>query len=159
MSEHKIKNLIKSNGFKYIKQKWVKEDSIQVTSREFIQGEQEEDVDMTVLEEQQEDLVHVGSHVMNSQDFTQDEKDSPGFTLDEMNSLRRIINEWDQVKQPATEHNLINRIEAMPKDEKVRKTIVISKVVGEQLDEFCKINRVQKSTVLELAIKNLLDEY
>jgi len=161
-SDHKIRKLIKSNGYKYINQKWIKENSLHTSSHNFTLNEQEEGVNMNVLEEQQENIIEDTLHT-HSHDFTKDETtsheiSSQVFTLDEIELIRAMMNDWKRVKQPI-ENDLISKIEAMPKDEKIRKTIVISKVVGEQLDEFCKINRVQKSTVLELAIKNLLEEF
>jgi len=76
------------------------------------------------------------------------------FTLQEIEALKSLIRHSDPI---AT--GLIGRIEMLPKDDKVRKTIVISQSVGDKLDEFCKVKRVQKSSVLELAIEDIIKRY
>lgn len=76
------------------------------------------------------------------------------FTSQEIETLKSLIRNSDPI---AT--GLIGRIESFPKDEKVRKTIVISQSVGDKLDEFCKAKRVQKSSVLQLAIEDIIKRY
>jgi hypothetical protein len=98
--------------------------------------------------------VHIPSHEVNSHDFTLDESSSHEFTFDEVLAIRNMIYKSDPV-----EVGLVSRIESLPKDEKVRKTIVISQSVGDKLDEFCKVKRVQKSSVLELAIEDIIKRY
>lgn len=98
--------------------------------------------------------IHTTSHEVNSHDFTLDESSSHEFTFDEVLAIRNMINKSDPV-----EVDLVSRIESLPKDEKVRKTIVISQSVGDKLDEFCKVKRVQKSDVLTLAIEDIISRY
>lgn len=98
--------------------------------------------------------VHTTSHEVNSHDFTLNESSSHEFTFDEVLAIRNMIKKSDPV-----EVDLVSRIESLPKDEKVRKTIVISQSVGDKLDEFCKVKRVQKSSVLELAIEDIIKRY
>ena len=99
--------------------------------------------------------IHTTSHDVNSQEFTEiGETNSYGFTLGEVEAIRALINTSDPV-----EVDLVSRIEALPKHDKVRKTIVISSSVGDKLDEFCRVKRVQKSAVLELAIEDIIKRY
>lgn len=82
------------------------------------------------------------------------ETTSHEFTSQEIEALKSLIRRSDPI---AT--GLIGRIESLPKNEKVRKTIVISRSVGDKLDEFCKVKRVQKSDVLALAIEDIIKRY
>lgn len=88
--------------------------------------------------------IHTTSHDVNSY----------GFTFEEVEAIRALINKSDPV-----EVDLLSRIEALPKHDKVRKTIVISQSVGDKLDYFCKVKRVQKSSILELAIEDIIKRY
>lgn len=97
---------------------------------------------------------HTPSHNVNSHDFTLNESSSHEFTLDEVLAIRNMIHKVDPV-----EVDLVSRIESLPKDEKVRKTIVISQSVGDKLNEFCKAKRFQKSDVLALAIEDIIAKY
>lgn len=99
--------------------------------------------------------IHTTSHDVNSHEFTEkDESSSHEFTWDEVLAIRSMINKSDPV-----EIGLLSRIKDLPKDDKVRKTIVISQSVGDKLDEFCAAKRVQKSAVLHLAIEDIIKRY
>jgi len=99
--------------------------------------------------------IHTTSHDANSHDFTQkSESSSYEFTLEEVVAIKALIHKSD----PA-EVDLLNRIKDLPKHDKVRKTIVISQSAGDKLDEFCRVKRVQKSNVLELAIEDIIKKY
>ena len=94
--------------------------------------------------------IHTTSSILEKNSETT----SHEFTSKEIEALKSLINNSDPI---AT--GLIGRIKDLPKDDKVRKTIVISQSVGDKLDEFCKVKRVQKSSVLELAIEDIISRY
>lgn len=149
---------IHNRGYKYDKQRmeWVM-DIIHTTSHSFTLGEQDKKNVVTIgFDEPKEETVHIDSHDVNSHDITEGEQSSHGFTLDEMESIKVMLNDW---KKSVDSPDLVDRIEALPKDEKVRKTIVISESIGKRLDEFCKVNRVQKSDVLASAIEDFIRRY
>jgi hypothetical protein len=165
MNESNMIKQIKDHGYKYDKQKreWGM-DIVHTTSHGFTLGEKKANNVVSigfdsVPEEQQEDLIHTASHDVNSHKFTQDETSSHDFTWDEIEAIRTMLNDWKKDADPVGKTDLVNRVKAIPKDEKARKTIVISKVVGERLDNFCEENRVQKSSVLELAIEDFISKY
>lgn len=85
------------------------------------------------------------------------------FTLDEISILTEIIHEWKQkkvaeqseeIQEPKQVHE---RIKALPPGDKTRKTIVIDKAIGERLDKYCKVEKVNKSDIMHLALKDFLD--
>lgn len=92
------------------------------------------------------------------------------FTQDEIKMIKEMLKTWQQaapqgvVQVEQYEHGGRNttvheRIKALPQEQKTRKTIVIDKTIGNSLDLFCKVERVNKSDVLHLALIDFLNKY
>lgn len=88
----------------------------------------------------------------------------PQFTQNETRMLLEMLHEWQQKKQveqngigEQPKQQIHERIKQIPPGEKVRKTIVIEKEIGERLDNYCKDERVNKSDVLYLALLDFLN--
>lgn len=77
----------------------------------------------------------------------------PQFTRAELNDLMEMLHEWrsrrETVQEPTQVHE---RIKALAKGDKTRKTIVIDEAIAKQLDKYCETERVNKSDVLHLAL-------
>lgn len=77
----------------------------------------------------------------------------PQFTSDEVADLVEMIHEWRlnraTIKRLKPVHE---QIKALPKGNKIRKTIVIDKSIGKQLDDYCRTERVNKSDIIHLAL-------
>ncbi|MFJ7738886.1 hypothetical protein ACIQ2D_21530 [Lysinibacillus sp. NPDC097287] len=86
----------------------------------------------------------------------------PQFTRDEVEDLVSMLQEWRMnkqaeqmgIKKPKAVHD---RIKELPQGDKTRKTIVIDKGIGERLDEYCQVEKVNKSDILHLALLDFLD--
>ncbi|NUC20406.1 hypothetical protein HUC00_28665 [Bacillus mycoides] len=87
---------------------------------------------------------------------TKVERSSTGFTDEEIQEIRLMLEER---RNNQTVSALHDRIKQINQDEKTRKTIVLDKQLGERLDKFCKSERVNKSDVLHLAITDFLERY
>lgn len=94
----------------------------------------------------------------------------PQFTHDEVRMISEMLHEWQQsklnrsdrmdIEEPSPGVTRVHeRIKKMHQGDKVRKTIVIDRSVGERLDEYCKKERVNKSDILHLALMDFLDGY
>lgn len=93
----------------------------------------------------------------------------PQFTQNEVSMLMEMLHEWQQKKiteqqseqeqseKVKTYIQIHERIKTLPQGDKTRKTIVIDKKIGEQLDSYCKTERVNKSDILHLAIMDFLN--
>lgn len=87
----------------------------------------------------------------------------PQFTQNEVSMIMEMLYEWQQKK--VTKQNeeieasdqIYERIKQLPKGDKTRKTIVIDKSIGERLDEYCEVERVNKSDVIHLALLDFLN--
>lgn len=77
----------------------------------------------------------------------------PQFTQDELSDLVEMLYEW-RLKRGTVQgrEQVHERIKALPKGDKTRKTIVIDEVIAKRLDDYCKTERVNKSDVLHLAL-------
>jgi hypothetical protein len=111
----------------------------------FFVGEGEEPLDKSIF-----DYVKRSSPAVHQQ-----------FTQDEVKMIREMIKSWQQIAPTiqASEQSLHDRIKQLPKGDKTRKTIVIDKVIGKRLDEFCEAEKVNKSDVLHLALEDFLNRY
>lgn len=71
------------------------------------------------------------------------------FTEDEVYVIRQMLSAWTEAV-PAIERqvSLHDRIKQLPKEEKVRKTIVIDTSIGERFDAFCDAERLNNSDIL-----------
>ena len=82
----------------------------------------------------------------------------PQFTQNEVSMIMEMLYEWQQKKvakqneEIEASDQIYERIKQLPKGGKTRKTIVIDKSIGERLDEYCEVERVNKSDVIHLAL-------
>lgn len=77
----------------------------------------------------------------------------PQFTRTELNDLMEMLHEWRSRKETVQEHTQVHeRIKALAKGDKTRKTIVIDEAIAKKLDKYCETERVNKSDVLHLAL-------
>lgn len=88
------------------------------------------------------------------------------FTQDEVRMIKEMLNSWQQVAPQGVPYAhevgvtpIYERIKQLPQGDKTRKTIVIDKTIGNRLDEFCKVEKVNKSDVLHLALKDFLEKF
>ncbi len=83
------------------------------------------------------------------------------FTQDEIHMIKEMLKSWQEVT-PTTQTNepsLYDRVKQLPQSDKIRKTIVIDRVIGKRLDEFCEAERINKSDVFHLALADFLEKY
>jgi uncharacterized protein with von Willebrand factor type A (vWA) domain len=83
------------------------------------------------------------------------------FTQGEIRMIKEMLKSWQEVTTTTqtNKQSLYDRIEQLPQSDKTRKTIVIDRVIGKRLDEFCKNERINKSDVLHLALTGFLEKY
>lgn len=81
------------------------------------------------------------------------------FTGDEVNMIKKMLKEWQAPKVFEINTGVHDRIKEIPQTEKTRKTIVIDKVIGKRLDDYCEAERINKSDVLYLALQDFLDNH
>lgn len=87
----------------------------------------------------------------------------PQFTQNEVSMIMEMLYEWQQMKLAKQNEyieesdQIYERIKQLPKGDKTRKTIVIDKSIGERLDEYCEVERVNKSDVIHLALLDFLN--
>lgn len=88
------------------------------------------------------------------------------FTASEIDALRELaqlhINK--QPIAPVTAHtdgttSILERVQSLQSSKSERKTYVIDAELIQQFDAFCEVNRLKKSSVMSLAIKDLLAKY
>lgn len=77
----------------------------------------------------------------------------PQFTRNELNDLMEMLQEWRLRRGTAQEFGSIHeRIKALSKGEKKRKTIVIDEKIASRLAEYSKNEKVDQSDILHLAL-------
>ncbi|MGM0879136.1 MAG: hypothetical protein ACQEWV_31985 [Bacillota bacterium] len=83
------------------------------------------------------------------------------FTQDEIHMIKAMLKSWQEVSSTTrtNEESLYNRVKQLPQSDKTRKTIVIDRIIGKRLDEFCEAERINKSDVLHLALADFLEKY
>ncbi|MDQ0862408.1 hypothetical protein [Bacillus sp. V2I10] len=83
------------------------------------------------------------------------------FTQDEIHMIKEMIKSWQEVTSTTQtdDPSLYDRVKQLPQSDKTRKTIVIDRVIGKRLDEFCEAERINKSDVLHLALADFLEKY
>ncbi len=129
----------------------------------FFIGEGEEPLDKSIF-----DYVKSNSPKVHTS-FTQSNKlftNNPPivheqFTQDEIHMIKEMLKSWQEVTSTTqtNEQSLYNRVKQLPQSDKTRKTIVIDRVIGKRLDEFCEAERINKSEVLHLALADFLEKY
>jgi len=136
----------------------------------FFIGEGEEPLDKSIFDyvKSSSPKVHT-PFTQSNKEFTGSNKEfmhhSPAvheqFTQNEIHMIKKMLKSWQEVT-PTTQtnkQNLYNRIKQLPQNDKTRKTIVIDRVIGKRLDEFCEAERINKSDVLHLALADFLEKY
>lgn len=93
----------------------------------------------------------------------------PQFTQDEVRMITEMLYEWKQnklerseqkgIEEPSQVTQVHERIKMLQQGDKIRKTIVIDKCIGERLDAYCQKERVNKSDIMHLALIDFLDRY
>ena len=86
-------------------------------------------------------------------DFTPEEK----AILKEL--IRAYVLDEKQDNQGSRDEDLYQRVYALEKGKKVRKTIVINEEVGALLDRFADQQKFNKSDLIEIAILDLVNKY
>lgn len=86
------------------------------------------------------------------------------LTAEEIQIIREMVQEWKRTRQiepgrAAEGGSLHERVKAITREEKKRKTIVINKSVAERLDRFAKAQKVDKQDIIELALIDFMDRY
>jgi hypothetical protein len=82
------------------------------------------------------------------------------FTQAEIEVLKELAMERIGGNIQTPTDPLYERVEALPNDKKVRKTIVISESVANALDKFCsKKKSINKSDVIALALMDFIERY
>lgn len=167
ISEKPLRNALKEAGYEfrnYGQKGW------------FFVGEGEEPLDKSIFDYVKRSSPKVHKHVTPSNKypipssirFTEDNTSitpsSPAvhqqFTPDEVKMIREMLKAWQQsATAQQTEQSLYERIKQLPQGKKTRKTIVIDSDIGKRLDEFCEVERVNKSDVLHLALVDFFEKY
>ncbi|WP_342514190.1 hypothetical protein MKY34_05380 [Sporosarcina sp. FSL K6-1522] len=81
------------------------------------------------------------------------------FTSDEVGMIKEMLRSWQEASPTIqVQGTLHDRIKQLPQGDKTRKTVVIDKDIGKQLDNFCQAERVNKSDVLHLALMDFLNK-
>lgn len=77
----------------------------------------------------------------------------PQFTRTELNDLMEMLHEWRSKRETSQEFSTIHeRIKALPRGDKKRKTIVIDEKVANRLKEYSESEKVDQSDILHLAL-------
>jgi hypothetical protein len=136
----------------------------------FFIGEGEEPLDKSIFDyvKSNSPKVHTAFTQSNKM-FTESNKEFTNnppiiheqFTQDEIHMIKEMLKSWQEVTSTTqtNEQSLYNRVKQLPQSEKTRKTIVIDRVIGKRLDEFCEAERINKSDVLHLALADFLEKY
>jgi predicted DNA binding protein len=86
------------------------------------------------------------------------------FTDEEMDTLREMIQAWkerDESKpyEATDSGSLYERVLAIQKEKKKRKTIVINQSVADRFDQFAHDKKVDKQDMIELALIDFMERY
>lgn len=86
------------------------------------------------------------------------------FTNHEIDVLREMIQAWEEkaVSEPYEATNgvsLYERVLAIQKEKKKRKTIVINESVADRFDQFAHDKKVDKQDMIELALIDFMERY
>lgn len=106
--------------------------------------------------------VHPRSNSSNAKVIERSPAVHEQFTPNEIQMIKEMLKNWQEKQGEApegVEQPVHERIKNLPDNKKTRKTIVIDNEIGKQLDEFCKVEKVNKSDVLHLALKDFLNQF
>lgn len=86
------------------------------------------------------------------------------FTNQDMKDLKQMIEEWRNkpfkiMDNPNSTTSLYDRIKELEQDHKIRKTFALSESIAEELDQFTEREKVNKSDILHLALKDFIKQY
>jgi metal-responsive CopG/Arc/MetJ family transcriptional regulator len=82
------------------------------------------------------------------------------FTREELTALKEMIQEYIKEKRNQTPRDRLHiRIMKLEKEERTRKTVVISESVAQRFDDFAEKMRFNKSDILELALMDFISSY
>jgi hypothetical protein len=85
------------------------------------------------------------------------------FTNHEIDTLREMIQAWEEKAeskpQEATDSALYERVLAIQKEKKKRKTIVINETVANRFDQFAHGKKMDKQDLIELALIDFMECY
>lgn len=77
----------------------------------------------------------------------------PQFTQDEILDLVEMLHEWRLKRVTVQEVEQVHeRVKALPKGDKRRKTIVINKSIASKLEDYSKTEKIDQSDILHLAL-------
>jgi hypothetical protein len=84
----------------------------------------------------------------------------PQFTKEELTTLKEMIQEYIQEKRNQTSRDRLHiRIMKLQKEERTRKTVVMSESVAKKFDDFAEKMKFNKSDILELALMDFISSY
>lgn len=87
-------------------------------------------------------------------------KESEVLTSEDIADLQEILSFWRTERERSKRYkNLHEEIKALRRDDRTRKTVILSKEVAERLDKLSERERFDKSDLLELALEHFLSEY
>lgn len=100
----------------------------------------------------------------NEEAITYNTGSRQSFTNHEIDVLRQMIQSWenDQEKEPYEATNggsLYERVLAIQKEKKKRKTIVINQSVADRFDQFAHGKKMDKQDLIELALIDFMERY
>jgi hypothetical protein len=82
------------------------------------------------------------------------------FTKEELTTLKEMIQEYIQEKRNQTSQDRLHiRIMKLKKEERTRKTVVMSESVAKKFDDFAEKMKFNKSDILELALMDFISSY
>jgi hypothetical protein len=82
------------------------------------------------------------------------------FTKEEVTTLKEMIQEYIQEKRNQTSRDRLHiRIMKLKKEERIRKTVVMSESVAKKFDDFAEKMKFNKSNILELALIDFISSY
>jgi len=77
----------------------------------------------------------------------------PQFTQDEIADLAEMLHEWRLKRGTVQEVEQVHeRVKALPKGDKRRKTIVINETIASKLEDYSKTEKIDQSDILHLAL-------
>ncbi|MGR5921077.1 ribbon-helix-helix domain-containing protein [Bacillus paranthracis] len=87
-------------------------------------------------------------------------KESEVLTGEDIADLHEMLLFWRTDRERAKRHKTLHEeIKTLKRDDRTRKTVILSKEVAKRLDKLSERERFDKSDLLELALEHFLSEY
>lgn len=87
-------------------------------------------------------------------------KESEVLTSEDIADLQEMLLFWRIDRERTIKHKTLHEeIKALRRDDRTRKTVILSKEVAKRLDKLSERERFDKSDLLELALEHFLSEY